>query len=83
MLNDNSLIYCRICGSCEGYMPWGEDGQTPSFEICPCCSVQFGYEDMNISGILKYRSEWIKSKKFLSDKKYLLQLENIPKKYFL
>jgi hypothetical protein len=34
---------CPVCG-CELDRPaW--DGASPSFQICPCCGIQFGYQD--------------------------------------
>lgn len=52
---------CKVCGYSElNYYPWGEDGKTPSYEICPCCGVEFGYEDSTLEGMLKYRKKWIK-----------------------
>jgi hypothetical protein len=36
-------------------MPWGDDGQTPSYEICPNCNAEFGYEDASENGIANYR----------------------------
>ncbi|MGB7430615.1 MAG: hypothetical protein WA933_22715 [Microcoleaceae cyanobacterium] len=42
MHNKNS---CRVCGYDMKYPIWGEDGNTPSFDICPCCGTEFGYED--------------------------------------
>lgn len=41
---ETNSFYCRVCGLYLGYQPWGEDGKTPSYEICPCCGVEFGYE---------------------------------------
>ena len=38
-------FYCRICGYRLGFEPWGDDGKTPTYEICPCCGVEFGNED--------------------------------------
>ena len=35
-------IYCRICGYRLGFEPWGDDEKTPTYEICPCCGVEFG-----------------------------------------
>ena len=51
---------CRICGFHNKYLPWGEDGEKPNFELCPCCGVQFGKEDITLESIQKYRKEWLK-----------------------
>ena len=42
----------------------------------------FGYEDAQISSIIRYREKWTKSRKFQSDSKYLKQLKNIQSQYF-
>src|SRR2546421_398332 len=34
---------CPACGYALGFAPW--DGESPSDEICPCCGIQFGYDD--------------------------------------
>lgn len=85
----NKLKICRVCGLCsEDFFPWGEDGNTPSFEICFCCGTQFGYEDNNIDAIHAYRGKWIENGAKWHDPKMKPenwsleeQLENIPKEY--
>jgi len=52
--------YCRICGLYIEDLPWGEDGNTPSYEICPCCGVEFGHEDYTILSAKEYRIKWLK-----------------------
>jgi len=52
---------CRVCGLDQGFKPWGEDGNLPTFDICDCCGVQFGYEDCNVFYVKKFRDEWIKN----------------------
>ena len=39
--------------------PWGEDGETPSWEICPCCGTEFGYEDCTVFAAKKQRAKWM------------------------
>jgi hypothetical protein len=42
-----------------GFLPW--DGKSASDEICPCCYIQFGYDDTNggdESGRDKVYVEW-------------------------
>jgi len=34
---------CPICGFVLDFEPWPDD--QPSYGICPCCGVQFGYHD--------------------------------------
>ncbi len=50
---------CRICGLKLLEPPWGENGETPSFNICPCCGVEFGYEDTVLPAIYAFREQWI------------------------
>ena len=53
---------CPVCGYTElKDMPWEDKGNTPSFTICDCCGVEFGYEDATIEGMLNYRKQWIAS----------------------
>lgn len=81
--------YCRICGLKQLFLPWGEDGKTPTYEICDCCGVEFGNEDSTLTGIKNYREKWLsegakwfnfKNKPKIFDIKK--QMENISKKYF-
>jgi rubredoxin len=50
---------CRVCGFYIEGKPWGDDGKTPSYEICPCCGVEFGNEDYTVESIKKYRDNWV------------------------
>lgn len=54
-----STHYCRVCGLYIDNKPWGDDGYTPSFEICPCCGAEFGYDDYNVQLLKEYRRKWI------------------------
>jgi len=37
---------CPICGFPDlDEPPYDSDGENPSFDICPCCGIEFGYED--------------------------------------
>lgn len=51
--------YCRVCGYEPPAPPYGPDGTTPSFDICPCCGVEWGYEDFTPIGVKKYRDSWL------------------------
>jgi hypothetical protein len=54
--------YCRVCGyECVGYFPWGWDDRTPSFNFCPCCRVEWGYQDNNARAADAFRTIWIES----------------------
>lgn len=55
--------FCRVCGLEQTYLQYGEDGTTPTFEICPCCGVEFGYEDATIAGAVRFREVWIRGGK--------------------
>ena len=85
----SKLKTCRICGfEYDDFYPWGEDGNTASFEICDCCGVTFGYEDATNGAINKFRKEWIDNGAKWSDisckpSEWTLQkaLSNIPKEY--
>lgn len=88
MPNDFNNFACRVCGKIQGDPPWGEDGQCPTYDICDCCGVEFGYEDCTIKAIHAFREKWLETganwkcvqKKPLS---WCLenQMNNIPLKY--
>lgn len=50
---------CRVCGLFITNLPWGENGNSPSYEICPCCGVEFGNEDYTINSTRQYRNKWV------------------------
>ena len=49
---------CLVCGYDGLDEPAYDDAGAPSFEICPCCGVEFGYEDASRSH-KSLRDEWI------------------------
>lgn len=51
--------YCRICGLYIEDKPWGKDGNCPTYEICPCCGIEFGNEDYTIESAIEYRKQWL------------------------
>jgi hypothetical protein len=55
----SNMMRCRICGLEQVSPPWGEDGKTPSFDICDCCGVVFGYEDSTPQSVRRYRQRWL------------------------
>lgn len=80
--------YCRVCGLYSEDLPWGADGNTPSYLICHCCGVEFGYEDSTIESIKKYRMVWLGKGSIWFRSKYKpenwdlnLQLKNIKSNY--
>jgi len=58
MENKCWLQRCRVCGYDNEFLIWGESGNLPSFEICPCCGVQFGYSDETEEDCNFYRTFW-------------------------
>ena len=90
MVNDKSVHYCRVCGLFQGknYFPWGEDGHSPTFDICLCCGAEFGFDDCFPEAVKEFREEWLKSgahwrfAKF-KPKNWSLQeqLKNIPHEF--
>ena len=61
MPNSNDKMVCRVCGLIQLDPPWGEDGKSPSYEICSCCGVEFGYEDSSVNGVVTYRRKWLEA----------------------
>ena len=58
MLNEE-FYKCRVCGLRQDGLPWGEDGKTPSFNVCSCCGTEFGYEDATLKAIRLQRERWL------------------------
>ncbi|RJL35657.1 hypothetical protein D5H75_02395 [Bailinhaonella thermotolerans] len=87
MLNER-LYGCRVCGLIQDSAPWGLDGRSPSFDICPCCGVEFGYEDATLVSILVFRQKWLEDGAPWWDSELkpggwdlALQLESVPPEY--
>lgn len=59
MDNDQNILKCRVCGFKQEDPPWGVDGKSPTFDFCPCCGVEFGYEDCQLSAIRIFRKKWL------------------------
>lgn len=51
--------YCQVCGYESAAPPWGEGGRCPSFDLCPCCGVEWGYQDATAQGIQRFRKVWL------------------------
>ena len=88
MHKNNELLICRVCGLKQSEPQWGDDGETPTYNICDCCGVEFGYEDSSLIGIKNYRNKWLFSggawtKPNSKPENWTLenQLSNIPAKY--
>lgn len=80
---------CRVCGLLQIDYPWGENGDTPTYDICPCCGVEFGNEDYTIVSIREYRKEWLRNyngwfepSKRPKDWNLEEQLKSIPEEWF-
>ena len=80
--------FCRVCGLEQLYAQYGDDGTSPSFEICSCCGVEFGYEDITFWGAQKYREAWLTKGKiwFISAEKpenwsWEVQKKQIPSSF--
>ncbi len=58
-MSNTSIYNCRVCGFHQLDPPWGEDGKSPTYEICPCCGVEFGYEDYTLESTKEYRRKWL------------------------
>lgn len=80
---------CRVCGYIfSEFKPWGDDGQTASFAHCPCCFIEFGFDDIRIEIIREKRKEWIENgylwyepNKRPTNWNPKKQLENIPEEF--
>lgn len=88
MHSNQESYFCRVCGKRQDEPIWGEDDQSPTFNICDCCGVEFGYEDCNLEAVYAFRKKWLQeSNKWWNpkaqSKNWSLeeQMKNIPKKY--
>jgi hypothetical protein len=52
-------MHCRVCGLRQPTPPRGESGAAPTYEICDCCGVEFGYEDVTAESARRFRQKWI------------------------
>jgi hypothetical protein len=87
-MHNKNKYPCRVCGLILDEPPWGKDGETPSFDICLCCGVEFGYEDSLLKGIRTYRESWLSngakwcySKSKPTEWDLNEQLKNIPSEF--
>ncbi len=83
-MSSNKFV-CRVCGNPQADPPWGEDNQSPTYEICDCCGVEFGYGDCTPKAIKVFRDRWLvtggnwKYPKYKPDNWSLEeQMKNIP-----
>jgi hypothetical protein len=65
MKNDKRIDLRCICRCCEwsfgDYFPWGEDGMSPTCDICECCGCESGNEDYCLDSLMRYRQHWLDS----------------------
>lgn len=87
-MHNNRLNFCRVCGFDLLEPPWGEDGHSPTFNICPCCGAEFGYHDCTEIAVQIHREKWMSNgMKWFENKcrpedwEPQIQLKNIPRKY--
>lgn len=59
MIDKESAFFCRVCGLDQQEYPWGEDNDSPTFDICACCGAEFGYHDCTLEGIREHRKRWL------------------------
>lgn len=52
---------CSICGFPELDQPVRDpDTGAPSFDICPSCGCEIGYDDVTQQEMDRYRRDWVK-----------------------
>jgi len=57
--NTIQLHSCRVCGYYDpNYFPWGDDGETCSFDICDCCGIQTMQDDQYPELAREERAKW-------------------------
>lgn len=78
---------CRVCGKVYDTPTWNDEFDA-TFDICNCCSVEFGIQDTDYDGVIEFRKDWINNgaKWFVPKMKpnnwdLEEQLKNIPKKW--
>lgn len=51
---------CPVCGYTElTQKPYDESGY-PSYEVCPCCGFEFGFDDLSMHETYEsYRKRWL------------------------
>ena len=53
---------CPVCGYPDLEEPaWDINTGAPSFDVCPCCGCEFGYEDATAIGKNRHLVKWVKS----------------------
>jgi len=88
MPNKINKLACRVCGKIQDELPGGNDDQCPTYDICDCCGVEFGYGDCTLKAIRISRENWLTkgaSWKYPEGKptnwSFEEQMKNLPEKY--
>ncbi|CAN5165687.1 hypothetical protein BH11ACT3_BH11ACT3_01020 [soil metagenome] len=58
--NSTGLYTCPVCGNDALKRPPYDEYDGATFSICPCCGIEFGYDDSRSSHSV-LREEWIAS----------------------
>ncbi|WP_211238325.1 hypothetical protein [Deinococcus pimensis] len=58
-LSDQEKRACRVCGLIEPHLPYGENGFLWDWDICDCCGVTHGYQDIDVPSTKLYRERWL------------------------
>jgi hypothetical protein len=87
-MRNDEVYRCRVCGLRLADPPWGLGGRSPSYQHCPCCGVEFGYQDATPIGVRKYREKWLaaganwdESKRRPDHWDLQQQLQQVPEKF--
>ena len=87
-MHSKETFHCRVCGLEHQDEPWGLDGKSPTFDICICCGVEFGYQDTTPESAARFRARWLDDganwrdpKKKPDDWDMVAQLAQIPSKF--
>jgi hypothetical protein len=54
---DAVTFFCDCCGHELKEAPYPEG--IPSYSICNCCGIEFGFDDYTKAAMLRYRNNWI------------------------
>lgn len=58
-MTEGAEHFCRVCGFWSDDPPWGDDGRSPTYFFCPCCGVEWGYQDCFPSAAERFRARWL------------------------
>ena|SRR5271156_1816129 len=89
---------CRVCGldlqslpqhlALTNREPFHQDGYS-TFNICPCCDSESGYEDSSLESTRKARQDWVERGYSWFDRRFKplnwdpsIQQKQIPSKWF-